>query len=226
MHLPAFQKLLALFISGSILISSAPVYAGEITSLTESAISEVSAEQDGSAGISDEEDNCPFADEDSVGSETEANGSESNIEEDSVGSDSETDVSESDIEEGSKSSRSGAGGQNIDEEDTNTDDSDTSVEGDTNTDDPDTSVEDDSTPVRAIKNEPFAHMYHDDENDPAYDELREELDAIFQNSQLQDITDLPTNYSLVSLPFGGEGSGGSVDRSAPIRADQGRDVLA
>lgn len=212
MHLPAFQKLLALFISGSILISSVPVYAGEITSLTESAISEVSAEQDGSAGISDEEDNCPFADEDSVGSETEANGSESNIEEDSVGSDYETDVSESDIEEGSKSSRSGAGGQNIDE-------------GDTNTDDPDTSVEDDSTPVWAIKNEPFAHMYHDDENDPAYDELREELDAIFQNSQLQDITDLPANYSLVSLPFGGEGSGGSADRSAPIRADQGRDVL-
>ena len=73
--------------------------------------------------------------------------------------------------------------------------------GHTSGEDDANSVEDDSTQVRAIKNEPFAHMYHDDENDPAYHELREELDAIFQNSQLQDITDLPANCSLVSLPL-------------------------
>lgn len=77
----------------------------------------------------------------------------------------------------------------------------TPQKGHTSGEDDANSVEDDSTPVRAIKNEPFAHMYHDDENDPAYDELREELDAIFQNSQLQDITDLPANCSLVSLPL-------------------------
>ena len=71
----------------------------------------------------------------------------------------------------------------------------------------------------------FAHLYYDDVNNPTYDELRKELDEIFRNAQLQDITDLPESYSLVSLPFGGEGSGGSADRSAPIEADQGRDVL-
>lgn len=44
MYQSIFQKLLALFISGSILITSVPVYAGETTSLTEPVISEVFGE--------------------------------------------------------------------------------------------------------------------------------------------------------------------------------------
>ena len=63
-----------------------------------------------------------------------------------------------------------------------------------------------------IKKETFAHQYHNDKNDPAYDALRKELDGIFKNAQVQDLADLPENYSLVSLPFGGKGSGGFADR--------------
>ena len=55
MHLPALQKLLALFISGSILFTSVPVYAGETASAASSVTSEAAAEPDDTAGNSDED---------------------------------------------------------------------------------------------------------------------------------------------------------------------------
>ena len=56
-----------MFISGSILFSSVPVYAGETTSLTESVTEEVFEEPDYTADNSDENVNGFLADEDMVG---------------------------------------------------------------------------------------------------------------------------------------------------------------
>lgn len=67
MHRSTFPKLLALFISGSILFSSVPVYAEETTSLTESVTEEVFEEPDYTADNSDEDVNGFLADEDMVG---------------------------------------------------------------------------------------------------------------------------------------------------------------
>ena len=67
MHRSTLPKLLALFISGSILFSSVPVYAGETTSLTESVTEEVFEEPDYTADNSDEDVNGFLADEDMVG---------------------------------------------------------------------------------------------------------------------------------------------------------------
>ena len=313
MHLPTLQKLLALFISGSILITSVPAYAGETTSLTEPVTSEIFAEADDLADNSDDYNSGTLADEEMAGenltdtvdenrditagpeiesatgddnntSDSETDVTEEKTEEDSADSNSETgnskeksetDDSEANEEEGGDSSLAGADAfgesdSNSDisdvagESDTNSDISDvvgesdtysggsdtsgekcikaggfgTSGESDTNPGDSDTSGDSDITPggsgtsgektddsITVTKKESFTHLFYKDVNDPAYDELRKELDAIFQNAQLQDTTDLPANYSLVSLPFGGEGSGGSADRSAPIKAAQGRDLL-
>ena len=67
MHRSTFPKLLALFISGSILLSSVPVYAVETTPLTESVTEEVFEEPDYTADNSDEDVNGFLADEDMVG---------------------------------------------------------------------------------------------------------------------------------------------------------------
>ena len=64
MHRSTLPKFLALLISGSILFSSVPVYAGETTSLTESVTKEVSAEPDDTADNSDEDVNGFLVDED------------------------------------------------------------------------------------------------------------------------------------------------------------------
>ena len=67
MHRSTLPKFLALFISGSILFSSVPVYAGETTSLTESVTKKVFAEPDDTADNSDEDGNGFLADEDMGG---------------------------------------------------------------------------------------------------------------------------------------------------------------
>ena len=278
MHRSTLPKFLALFISGSILFSSVPVYAGETTSLTESVTKEVFAEPDDTADNSDEDGNGFLADEDMGGesltdtvdenretpagpdfgsttgdgsntSDFRAGGKETNVEDGRVDSDSETVIGNADTlgkndtnsndadtlgKNNTKSSDSDTAGKNDTNFDdaviagkngTNSDDSDTAGQNDTDSGDSETCGEQNSFSNTIAKKESFAHLYYDDVNDPAYDELRKELDEIFQNAQLQDITDLPESYSLVSLPFGGEGSEGSADRSAPIVADQGRDVL-
>ena len=69
------QKLLALFISGSILISSVPVYAAETTSLIEPAGSEEFAEPDDTVDNSDEDVNGSSESEDMVSeSQTDISG--------------------------------------------------------------------------------------------------------------------------------------------------------
>ena len=265
MHRSTLPKFLALFISGSILFSSVPVYAGETTSLTESVTKEVFAEPEDTADNSEEDGNGFLADEDIAGeslthtadenretpagpdfgsttgdgsntSDSRTGGNEAIVEDGCVDSGSETVIGNADTlgkndtnsndadtlgKNNTKSSDSDTAGKN----DTNSDDSDTAGKNDTDSGDSETCGEQNSSSNTLAKKESFAHQYYDDVNDPAYDELRKELDEIFQNAQLQDITDLPVSYSLVSLPFGGEGSEGSADRSAPIVADQGRDVL-
>ena len=244
MHLPAFRKLLALFISGSILISSVPAYAGETMSPAEPVTSEASAMPEDAADNSGEEINDPAADE-AQADESQPNAvdenretppdpdSEATTDDNSNIPDSETGGSEAGIEEDTNS-QSDAVSQNIDEAPgtpaaggRNISEADTSpAAGNQNIDEtPTPPAAEDSNTASVAKNEPFAHQYHNDANDPAYDELRKELAAIFRNAQLQDITDLPSDYSLVSLPFGGGGPGGIADRSSPITADRGRDVL-
>lgn len=238
MHLPTLKKLIALFISGSILISSVPVYAGETTSLTEPVTSEVIAEQDMAGEGLTETDTVDETVTDTV-DETVTDMVDENLEtpadpdagsvttadsDEAADSNEETaDGVEANIEE-SSISQPVAGGRSISEAGGNGD-SDTPDENDTDSGDSDTPGYSDMDMDPWPKRESFAHQFHNDANDPAYDELRKELDEIFRNAQLQDITDLPANYSLVSLPIGGEGSGGSTDRSAPIGADQGRNVL-
>ena len=238
MHLPTLKKLIALFISGSILISSVPVYAEETTSLTEPVTSEVIAEQDMAGEGLTETDTVDETVTDTV-DETVTDMVDENLEtpadpdagsvttadsDEAADSNEETaDGVEANIEE-SSISQPVAGGRSISEAGGNGD-SDTPDENDTDSGDSDTPGYSDMDMDPWPKRESFAHQFHNDANDPAYDELRKELDEIFRNAQLQDITDLPANYSLVSLPIGGEGSGGSTDRSAPIGADQGRNVL-
>ena len=283
MHLPALQKLLALFISGSLLLSSVPVYAGEIVSIARSVSSEGIEEPVDTAGHSDAYDDDSESDEDTAGkgktdtvdeirdtpaaagsaaddgSNTPDSGSATDNGSNASGFgsaaddglnplDSEADGSEADKSDGAVESdfdTASGGLDNSNDNDTGSDnnknsgdsgtnsngttnpgDSGTSGEEDTDSGDSDTS--DEGTGADSfvfIKKENFAYLYHNDVNDPAYNALRKELDEIFKKVQPQDITDLPENYSLVSLPFGGEGPGGSKDRSAPIMADQGRDVL-
>ena len=266
MHLPALQKLLALFISGSILFTSVPVYAGETASAASSVTSEAAAEPDDTAGNSDEDVDGANTDQNKnsenltdtsdanretpagsdAGSSAADDGCKSSDYE-TYGSETDTDKSSADTDLETAAGHAetpGDNGTNSDgfdasgEKDENTGDSDTLGEQSENAGDSDTPGDQDTDPGDSdtdydastdsdpfIKKETFAHQYHNDKNDPAYDALRKELDGIFKNAQVQDLADLPENYSLVSLPFGGKGSGGSADRSAPILADQGRDLL-
>ena len=268
MHRSTLSKLLALFISGSILFSSVPVYAEETTSLTESVTEEASAEPDYTADNSGEDVNGLLPDEDIAGesladtvdesreisadpdfgsttgngsntldsrtggseatieercadSGSETFGNEANVEEGCADSGSETNVKEVTTEEGSVDSASDAVGNEANVEDGrvdsasettvggadtpsksdgntgdsdtpgksdgNSDDSDTPDKNDTSTDDPETYGEQNSFSYTIVKKESFAHLYYDDVNDPAYDELRKELDEIFQNAQLEEV---------------------------------------
>ncbi len=74
--------------------------------------------------------------------------------------------------------------------DTNSDDTGTSGNNDTNSDDSETYGEQNSSLNTIVKKVSFAHLYYDDVNNPAYDELRKELDEIFRNAQLQDIPEI------------------------------------
>ena len=152
MHRSTLPKFLALFISGSILFSSVPVYAGETTSLTESVTKKVFAEPDDTADNSDEDGNGFLADEDMGGesltdtvdenretpagpdsestigdgsntSDFRSGGKETNVEDGRVDSDSETVVGDADT-----------AGKN----DTNSSDSDIAGKNDTNSNDADT----------------------------------------------------------------------------------------
>ena len=240
MHLSTLQKLLALLISGSILISSVPVYAAETTSLIEPAGSEEFAEPDDTADNSDEDVNGSSESEDMVSeSQTDISGESRTdmVDENrdaSVGPDSEAvtsdgnNISDSEIDaEAVNTEESSADSDSSTTDDTDTKAVDSAAAGDTDTKagGSGTFGEETQDTVSNPKKESFTNRLYRDVNDPAYEELRKELDAIFRNAQLQDTTDLPVNYSLVSLPFGGEGSGGSADRSAPIKAARGRDLL-
>ena len=74
--------------------------------------------------------------------------------------------------------------------DTNSDGTGTCGNNDINTDDSETYDEQNSSFNTIVKKVSFAHLYYDDVNNPAYDELRKELDEIFRNAQLQDIPEI------------------------------------
>ena len=149
MHRSTLPKFLALLISGSILFSSVPVYAGETTSLTESVTKEVSAEPDDIADNSDEDGNCFLEDKDKAGesltdavdenretpadpdfgsttgdgsntSDSLTGGNGANVEDGRVDLGSEPDVGDSDT---------------LGKNDTNSNDADTFGKNDTNSDD-------------------------------------------------------------------------------------------
>ena len=160
-----------MFISGSILFSSVPVYAGETTSLTESVTKEVLAKQDDTADHSDEDGNGFLADEDIAGEsltdtvdenretpvgpdsgsttgdgsnslDPRTGGNEANAEDGRVDSGSETAIGDADTL-GKNDTYSGDS-DTAGKNDINSDDSDTAGKNDTNSGDSDTAGKNDT----------------------------------------------------------------------------------
>ena len=65
----------------------------------------------------------------------------------------------------------------------------------------------------------FPHDYNDTQ-DPAYRDLREELERDFAGTDWREGPELPESYSLVSLP-----TGGGDDGTQPIQASEGREQV-
>ena len=158
MHRSTLPKFLALFISGSILFSSVPVYAGETTSLTESVTKEVFAEPDDTADNSDEDGNGFLADED-MGGESLTDTVDENREtpagpdfgsttgDGSNTSDSRTGSNEAIVEDGRVDSSSEpvvGEADTLGKNDTNSDDSDSAGKNATNSDDSDSAGKNDT----------------------------------------------------------------------------------